>query len=79
MTYDFTPAVLDPKEPAAWCFTCDGLRHYSVPAPGIETRVIPVTVAGKPVGEQIITLRRGRCRECGDEILRVGGGRGGEA
>lgn len=76
---DINYADLDPVLPAAWCSSCTGLRNYALPLLPIERYVIPLTVTGQPVGEMAITVRRGRCRDCGDDLYRVGGGRAGEA
>ena len=69
MTYDFNPAALHPENPAAWCDLCDGLRHFAPPLPPIQEHQ---TAAG------VVTLREGRCRDCGTALYRVGGGRGAE-
>ena len=66
MGYDYNPVALDPTQPAAWCFVCDGLRHFAPPTPPIQAR---------PTAAGVVTLREGQCRECGSALYRVGGGR----
>lgn len=61
--------------PQAWCYACHGLRAFRLPLPALQVRVIPLTITGRRVDEQRVTLREGTCQECGAPIYRVGGGR----